>query len=252
MAWSIYKFGGSSLGGPGRLERVVQLVARAPRQLALVVSALGETTDWLLSAADAAAAADSPRVLSELTRIRTLAFETARQVLSEEELVPLGAAVEAVLAPLSQLLQGIRLTGECTPTARDVVLSAGERIASLVVSAALTARGYPALAVDASAFVVTDEVAGAATVDVEATRARLAPLALSWTTAIPVVTGFIGRSREGRVTTLGRNGSDYTATVLAQTLGAREVTVWTDVPGVMTADPALVSEAYTVPQLSYH
>jgi aspartokinase/homoserine dehydrogenase 1 len=252
VAWSVYKFGGSSLGGPGRLEGVVELVRKAPRPLALVVSALGETTDWLLSAADAAAAADGPRVLSELTRIRTLAFETGRQVLSEEEAVGLGDAVEAVLGPLTQLLHGIRLTGECTPAARDLVLAAGERISSEVVAAALKSRGQKALAVDASTFVVTDDVAGAATVDIEATRARLGPLALSWTSEIPVVTGFIGRSREGRVTTLGRNGSDYTATVLAQTLGAREVTVWTDVPGVMTADPRLVSEAYTVPQLSYH
>jgi aspartokinase/homoserine dehydrogenase 1 len=252
MPWSVYKFGGSSLGGPGRLHRVVELVAAAPRPLALVVSALGETTDWLLAAADAAAAADGPRVSSELARIRALALETAGQVLSEEALVPLRQAVEGVLGPLTQLLQGIRLTGECTPPARDVVLSAGERIASEVVAAALQSQGYQALAVDASTFVVTDDTAGAATVDVEATRARLAPLVASWASALPVVTGFIGRTPEGRLTTLGRNGSDYTATVLGQGLGASEVTVWTDVPGVMTADPRLVSEAYSVPQLSYH
>ncbi len=95
-------------------------------------------------------------------------------------------------------------------------------------------------------------MAGAATVDIEATRARLLPLAAGWGDTLPVVTGFIGRSKGGRVTTLGRNGSDYTATVLGQTLGAREVTVWTDVPGVMTADPLLVAEAYSVPHLSYH
>ncbi len=252
MPWHVYKFGGSSLGGPGRLLRVVELVASAPRPLALVVSALGDTTDWLLAAAAAAATGDEARGLAEIARIRTLASETARQALPEEALASLEAAVEGVLAPLAQLLQGIRLTGECTPSARDVVLSAGERIAAVVVASALCARGHPALAVNASAFVVTDETAGAATVDVEATRERLAPLALGWEGTIPVVTGFIGRSREGRVTTLGRNGSDYTATVLGQTLGAGEVTVWTDVPGVMTADPQLVAEAYSVPHLSYH
>jgi aspartokinase/homoserine dehydrogenase 1 len=252
MAWHVYKFGGSSLGGPGRLARVVDLVATAPRPLALVVSALGETTDWLLDAADAAVSGDEARVLAGLSRIRSLAFETARQVLSEGALAELGTAVEGVLGPLTQLLQGIRLTGECSPSARDVVLSAGERISSVVVAAALVSRGHKALGVDASSFVVTDETAGAATVDVDATRAKIAPLATAWADAIPVVTGFIGRSRDGKVTTLGRNGSDYTATVLGQTLGAREVTVWTDVPGVMTADPQLVSEAYSVPHLSYH
>lgn len=252
MTWYVYKFGGSSLGGPGRLLRVVELVAAAPRPLALVVSALGDTTDWLLAAAAAAAAGDEARALAELERIRGLAFETARQALPEAALVSLGEAVEGVLGPLTQLLQGIRLTGECTPNARDVVLSAGERIASVVVAAALQSKGQRAVAVDASAFVVTDETAGGATVDIEATQERLAPLALGWVDTLPVITGFIGRSKEGRVTTLGRNGSDYTATVLGQTLGAREVTVWTDVPGVMTADPAFVSEAYTVPHLSYH
>ncbi|MGO9065740.1 MAG: aspartate kinase, partial [Myxococcaceae bacterium] len=252
MSWHIYKFGGSSLGGFGRLLRVVELVASGPRPLALVVSALGDTTDFLLAAAAAAAAGDEAQALNEVARIRSLAVETAGQVLSETSLTALGRALEQVLGPLTQLLQGIRLTGECTANARDVVLSAGERIAAEVVAATLRTRGQSAIAVDASTFVVTDEAAGSATVDIEATRARLAPLTSAWEGTIPVVTGFIGRSREGRVTTLGRNGSDYTATVLGQTLGAREVTVWTDVPGVMTADPQLVAEAYSVPHLSYH
>ncbi len=252
MTWHVYKFGGSSLGGPGRLQRVAELVVAGPRPLALVVSALGDTTDWLLEAAAAAAAGDEVRVVAQLTRIRALALETARQVLPEETLGALEGTVERLLGPLTQLLQGIRLTGECTANARDVVLSAGERISAEVVAVTLQARGQPAVAVDASTFVVTDDTAGAATVDMEATRERLAPLAVGWGDTLPVVTGFIGRSSGGRVTTLGRNGSDYTATVLGQTLGAREVTVWTDVPGVMTADPQLVAEAYSVPHLSYH
>ncbi len=141
MTWHVYKFGGSSLGGPGRLQRVAELVVAGPRPLALVVSALGDTTDWLLAAAAAAAAGDEARVLTELTRIRALAFETARPVLSEESLVTLGVAVERVLGPLKQLLQGIRLTGECTANARDVVLAAGERISAEVVAVALAGSG---------------------------------------------------------------------------------------------------------------
>src|SRR5277367_1108055 len=112
MTWAVYKFGGSSLGGPGRLLRVVELVARGPRPLALVVSALGDTTDWLLAGAAAAAAGDEARVASELGRIRALALETARQALPEKALAGVSQAVEAVLGPLTQLLEGIRLTGE--------------------------------------------------------------------------------------------------------------------------------------------
>src|SRR5208282_4581325 len=140
MTWHVYKFGGSSLGGFERLLRVAELVATGPRPLALVESALGDTTDWLLEAAAAAAAGDGARVRDGLTRIRTLAFNTAGQVLSEESLGPLGAALERVLGPLTQLLEGIRLTGECTANARDIVLSAGERISAEVVAVMLKAR----------------------------------------------------------------------------------------------------------------
>ncbi len=249
--WCVYKFGGSSVGTPGRLPRVLSLISEAQRPLAVVVSALGDTTDWLISAANAAARGDAAGSGSELARVRSLARSIASTVLEGAVLTAHEKTVEQLLAPIERLLTGVELTRECTPATLDEVLSVGERISSELVARALTARGIPALAVDARTFLVTDETAGSARVDIEASRARLTPLLPGWEGKVPVITGFIARSHQGRTTTLGRNGSDYTATLLSWLLGARQVTVWTDVPGVMTADPALVSDAYPVPRMTY-
>ncbi|WP_257456402.1 bifunctional aspartate kinase/homoserine dehydrogenase I [Archangium lipolyticum] len=249
--WRVYKFGGSSLGTPGRLPRVLSLITEAHRPLAVVVSALGDTTDWLISAAQAAARGDTAGTDADLARVRSLARSIAGTVLEGSVLSAQDLTVEQLLAPIERLLTGVGLTRECTPATLDEVVSVGERISSELVARALTARGVPAQAVDARTFFVTDETAGAARVDIEASRAKLASLAPGWKGVVPVITGFIARSHQGRTTTLGRNGSDYTATLLSWLLGARQVTVWTDVPGVMTADPALVGDAYPVPRMTY-
>ncbi|QRK04534.1 bifunctional aspartate kinase/homoserine dehydrogenase I [Archangium violaceum] len=250
-AWRVYKFGGSSLGTPGRLPRVLSLITDAQRPLAVVVSALGDTTDWLISAARAAASGDTAGTSVELTRVRNLARSIASTVLEGPALSAHEATVEQLLAPIERLLTGVELTRECTPATLDEVMSVGERISSELVARALTTRGVPARAVDARTFLVTDETAGSARVDIDASRAKLSPLVSGWEGVVPVITGFIARSHQGRTTTLGRNGSDYTATLLSWLLGAPQVTVWTDVPGVMTADPALVRDAYPVPRMTY-
>ncbi|XXF77029.1 bifunctional aspartate kinase/homoserine dehydrogenase I [Myxococcaceae bacterium GXIMD 01537] len=249
--WQLYKFGGSSIGAPGRLPRVLSLVTDAQRPLAVVVSAPGDTTDWLIAAARAAEAGDAVAARAQIARVLQLARTIAGTVLSGPVLSEFEATAEQLLASTEKLLVGVGLLRECTPATLDEVVSVGERISSELVSRALGARGVPSFAVDARTFLVTDETAGAARVDLGASRAALSALLPSWEGRVPVITGFIARSRAGRTTTLGRNGSDYTATLLAQLLGARQVTVWTDVPGVMTADPALVSDAYPVPRMSY-
>ncbi|MCA2980028.1 MAG: aspartate kinase [Myxococcaceae bacterium] len=251
--WQVYKFGGSSLGTPGRLPQVLDLVAKgtaeAPR-LALVVSALGDTTDWLISAARRAAAADTAGADADLTRVHFLAVSTARQVLAGAALAAFEDEAARVLTPVRRLVEGIGLVREVTPRSLDEVMSVGERISVALVARALGARGLEATAVDARDVVVTDDTPQQAVVDVAATQARLGVAARGWQ-GVPVITGFLGRSTTGHTTTLGRNGSDYTASLVAQALGARHVTVWTDVPGVFTADPALVNEAYPVTKLTW-
>ncbi len=254
MSWQVYKFGGSSLGTPGRLVQVLDLVTRGVKagpRLALVVSALGDTTDWLIAASKRAAEGDTSGADAELTRVHFLAVSTARQVLAGAALTSFEDDTARLLAPVRRLIEGIGLVREQTPRALDEVMSVGERLSVALVARALTARGLEALAVDARDFVVTDETPQQATVDVTEAGRRLNALQPTWGTAVPVITGFLGRSPSGRTTTLGRNGSDYTASLVAQGLGAKQVTVWTDVPGVFTADPALVSEAYPVTKLTW-
>lgn len=250
-SWQIYKFGGSSLGTPGRLPRVLELIARGPRPLAVVVSALGDTTDWLILAARSAADGEITQARGELARVRELAVSTARPVLTAHGLRAFKADLDAVLTPVERTLSGIELTRECSPRSLDAVISAGERISIALVSRALTELGAPSVPVDARDFMVTDATFGSAAVDVAATREKFSTFLPAWSGVVPLISGFIGRTRDGHTTTLGRNGSDYTATLLASLFRAEAVTVWTDVLGVMTADPNLVREAAPVDRLSY-
>jgi bifunctional aspartokinase / homoserine dehydrogenase 1 len=249
--WQVYKFGGSSLGTPGRLPRVLELIAAAPKPLAIVVSALGDTTDWLLLAARSAADGEITQARAELGRVRELATATARPVLTAHGLRAFKAELEQVLTPVERMLSGIELTRECSPRSLDAVIHAGECISIALVATALREAGVPAAAVDARDFVVTDANFGAAAVEPELTAQKFTAVRPRWEGVVPVVAGFIGRTRDGQTTTLGRNGSDYTATLLAALLRAEAVTVWTDVLGVMTADPNLVREASPVDRLSY-
>ena len=257
----VLKFGGSSVGAAERLVRVTDLVATeaALGPLAIVVSAMGDTTDWLLEAAHAAARGDSEAAHATVDRIGRLALEASDAALQELlRRSPDAAAnpelpvrIQAHLAPLRQVLAGLALLRQATAQSLDLVMSFGERISSLLLADLLTARGLPALAVDARTWLVTDDRFGGAHVDLAASRDNLAGVAEQAGDRIAVHTGFLGATADGRTTTLGRNGSDYTAALLANLLGAAEVQIWTDVPGVMTGDPAILRDAYPIAHMSY-
>ncbi len=249
--WQVFKFGGTSVGTAGRLPKVLELIGAAPRPLALVVSAPGDTTDWLILAAKSAAAGNISQARRELAQVRELATAIGRTVLNSQGQKGLKHDLDDILTPVERLLSGIELTRECSPRTLDSVISVGERISVALLARALTQRDVPAIPVDARDFVVTDATYGAATVDKAETRKKFATASAKWTGHVPIITGFTGRTPDGDTTTLGRNGSDYTATLVAGLLKASAVTVWTDVLGVMTADPALVREATPVDRLSY-
>lgn len=249
--WQVYKFGGTSVGTTGRLPKVLELIVAAPRPLALVVSAPGDSTDWLILAAKSAADGNISQARRELAQVRELATTIARTVLNSQGQKGLKHDLDDILTPVERLLSGIELTRECSPRTLDSVISVGERISVALLARALTQRDVPAIPVDARDFVVTDATFGAATVDKAETKKKFAAASAKWAGHVPIVTGFIGRTPDGQTTTLGRNGSDYTATLVAGLLKASAVTVWTDVLGVMTADPALVREATPVDRLSY-
>ncbi len=260
--YRVMKFGGSSVGSPERLQLATDLIAKHHSQgpLAVVVSAMGETTDWLIEAARLAALGQGEPAKAIAQRVGDLARANARQVF--EALSSRGAPtassidrieqlVEGMVSPLKVLLEAIGCVKEQTKQMLDSVLSFGEGLCAPILTELLRARGLPALFVDSRDWTRTDDRFGDALVDWEATRARIAELQPGWRGRIVVTTGFLGQTRDGRTTTLGRNGSDYTATLLARGLAANEVNFWTDVPGVMTADPALVEDAFPLTRLSY-
>lgn len=261
-AYRVMKFGGSSVGNPRSLSKIINTISveRERGSLAVVVSAMGDTTDWLIEAMDHAAAGSLSEAEKIVDRIGDLATSTALMILREVDssdkalaaISQISGTVRELLAPLRQILLGVSLLRERTAQSLDLVMSFGERLSATVITALLQAHGLHAIYLDARTWTVTDRTFGQAKVDRDASQQRLDLLKAQWPAGvIPVCTGFLGSSPEGLTTTLGRNGSDYTATLLASALGASEVIISTDVAGVMTADPRIVQDAYPVPSLTY-
>jgi aspartate kinase len=252
----VMKFGGTSVGDAACIARTAQIVAGAAREndCIVVVSAMSGVTNRLIEAAKRAGAGDGKEGTAVLDVIRKQ-HELAMTSLVREE----GARravlqrMEEVLAEGLRLCEGTALLKELTPRTLDAISSLGERLSAPMVAGGLRELGLLSEAVEATELIVTDAFHGGAEPQMELTRerseARLRPLLERG--IVPVVTGFIGATPEGRLTTLGRGGSDYSATILGGAMNADEVIIWTDVDGVLTADPRLVAEARTIPVISY-
>jgi len=234
------KFGGTSLGNRERIETVVALIeGQLSRQPAVVCSAHAGMTDLLLAGARAAAAGEP-----DLEPIRAREYEILDGLGLGRELV------EADLERLDQMFRGLALLGELTLRSLDQVAAFGERMSVKAIAGLLEQRGIRATPVEADeAGLLTNGRYGRASPQPES-YARLRT-ALAQVEGVPVITGFIGRNAEGHVTTLGRSGSDYTATIVGHALDAEEVEIWTDVSGVLTADPRIVPTARPVERLTY-
>ncbi|MFI5349207.1 MAG: aspartate kinase [Elusimicrobiota bacterium] len=237
----VMKFGGSSVAGAEKIARVAGVVrGRLARKPVLVVSAFRGTTDDLLELARESLTGNTTRLEAISKRHREAAAELGA------DFKPL----EPLLEELAALARGISLLKELTPRTLDRVASFGERISARLIAAAFTKAGIPARAVDAfEAGLVTDERFGGAAPLPEAEGAL--KKYFSGVKELPVVTGFIGRTQAGEITTLGRNGSDYSATILGAALGAEEIEIWSDTDGIMTADPRLVPTAQPLNMLSF-
>ncbi len=249
----VAKFGGTSVGTPERVRRVVALVAAAApgHRRVVVVSAFGGVTDRLLAAIEAARerTGEHGAILAELRQRHAEALDALAPA---AERARLGADLDALFGGVRELLDGVYLLRACDRRFQDAIVSAGERASGPLVAAAFRAAGHDAVALDAREVIRTDDAFGEAAVDFEATarliRERFAAIPEG---TLAVVTGFIATTPEGVTTTLGRSGSDYTATILAGALDAVECVIWTDVDGVLSADPRVVPEAFSLPRLSY-
>jgi bifunctional aspartokinase / homoserine dehydrogenase 1 len=252
----VMKFGGTSVGDASCMARTAQIIAEGARGGACiaVVSAMSGVTNRLIEAAKQAGAGENGQgtaVLDALRRQHKNALEslvrdaTRRKSIAEE--------IEEVFSEGSRLFEGTALLRELTPRTLDAISSLGERLSAPLVAGALRELGFESEAVDATEVIITDAFHGGAEPLMDRTReeceVRLRPLVEQG--IVPVVTGFIGATTEGKLTTLGRGGSDYSATILGAAMKADEVIIWTDVDGVLTADPRLVPEARTIPVISY-
>lgn len=253
----VMKFGGTSVGSVSALQNLVNIVRRSyeqKHQVVLVVSAMSGVTDMLLNAAHQAEAGDETAAHTARVKISQKHAEATLHFLgSTPEQKAVMAEINSLLDEFESLCHGIRVLGELTPRALDVIGGLGERLSAPQVAAILNKAGLPAQAVAATELIVTDNRFGGAVPIVEATAAKTKAGLLPIIAAgkIPVVTGFIGATEDGIPTTLGRGGSDYSGTILGRALEADEVWIWTDVNGVMTTDPRIVPEAHPIAHLSY-
>ncbi|HPC82120.1 MAG TPA: aspartate kinase [Thermoanaerobaculaceae bacterium] len=242
----ILKFGGTSVADPPSLGRAARIVtqAAATERVVVVASAQAGVTDALVAAADRG---ETRNLVASLEQ-RHLA---CLQALGGPAVARAAQAVKPWLGRLADLLAQ-QPAPEARPAWRDAVLATGERLSVPVVAAALGTAGLPAVACDAAGLVVTDESFGEAAVDHRATAHRMARwLARIPPGVVPVVTGFVGGTPDGRTTTLGRGGSDYSAAVLGAAGKASRIEIWTDVPGVMSAPPRTVPDAVPLPALTF-
>jgi bifunctional aspartokinase / homoserine dehydrogenase 1 len=252
----VLKFGGTSVGDASCILRVVEIIRAATQEsdLAVVVSAIGGVTNQLVEASAQAELGNEEAVAEILQQLRRrhecVLVETLESPGERESTIN---KIDRLFKEADLLCTGTMLLRQLAPRVRDAISSLGERLSVLLVAAALRERGVAAQAIDAMELIVTDSTHGAAEPQFELTRkrceARLRPQLEQG--SVPVITGFIGATPEGVLTTLGRGGSDYSATILAAALQAKEVVIWTDVDGLLTADPRIVPDARTLAEVSY-
>jgi len=253
----VMKFGGTSVGDAARIDELGRIVERSlkeDKQIIVVVSAMSGVTNSLIASARAAAQGQESVYTSARSSLIYKHHEVVQKLIkNEKRKSQVLAEVDALLENFGKLCYGISILGEISERSLDAISSLGERLSARIVAASLQERGLQSVHIDATDLIITDDNFGDATPDLEETtrrvEQRLLPLLADG--VIPVVTGFIGATGSGITTTLGRGGSDYSAGILGACLNADEVWIWTDVDGVMTADPGLVPCARTLPEITY-
>jgi len=249
----VMKFGGTSVESAAAIERVARIVhQRQERHPVVVVSAMGKTTNKLLAIAAAAIEGKREEYIRQLHDLRDYHSREARQVVPLAERASLDRFLDEHFQELTELVKGLAVLGELTPRSVDAISSYGERLSSFVVTQAFRHFGMPAVHLDSRDVMITDKRHTQAAPDFPETYRRLEetvpPLAR---TAVVVMGGFIAASRDGVTTTLGRGGSDFTAAIVGAGIGAEEIQIWTDVDGMLTADPTILPGGHRVKTISF-
>lgn len=248
------KFGGTSVGDAQAIERVAAIVrGRLAQHPIVVVSAMARVTDQLLKMARSAGEGDRKAALTLARELRERHYNTAGELLGTALFTQFHSDLGNEFEELEELLRGISAVGELTPRTTDHVASFGEVLSSKLVTAAFSAHGIDACLVDSRTCIVTNETFTRAAPLFEETnvklRAALQPLVDQ--NRVPVMGGFIGSTRSGITTTIGRGGSDFSASIIGAGIGAAKIEIWTDVDGMMTTDPNLCPDAHRIKVISF-
>jgi aspartate kinase len=249
----VMKFGGTSVESATAIERVAAIVhARAARRPVVVVSAMGKTTNKLLAIANAAIGGNRADYLAQIHDLRDFHSREARLVVPLSERADLDRTLDEHFQELTELAKGLAVLGELTPRSIDAISSYGERLSSYIVTLAFAHFGMKSVHVDARRVIVTDHRHTQAAPLFAQTYNQLAavipPLAKE---GVVVMGGFIGATAKGVTTTLGRGGSDFTASIVGAGIGAEEIQIWTDVDGMLTADPTILPGGHRVKIISF-
>ncbi len=241
----VLKFGGTSVGSAENIQKVKDILIGQDDDVIVVVSALGGITDMILSAAKMAAIGTG-YFQAELTEINTRHFEVIEKLFSGAKQTEIKEKTQVLLDELGRIVHGVSLIGELTPKTLDKIGGFGERLSSLIIAEFIPSAKW----FDSSKLILTNSDFGKAIVNFEITNQQIQS-AFENFSGIALVPGFISSNELGEYTTLGRGGSDYTGAIFAAAMDVSSLEIWTDVNGFMTADPRVISKAYTIKELSY-
>jgi aspartate kinase len=257
----VMKFGGTSVKDPAAITRLAGIVrtARAAAPVSggqgpvVVVSALSKVTDQLVAITEHALGGETAAISVVIDKLRERHVETAAMVKDDKRRAALVTALEADLNELTSLTHALDVVRDVSPRLQDAIAAIGELLSSRIVAAALEDAGLPTTWVDARRVLMTDSSTPAAPL-MDETRARCRELLVPLVAAgrIPILGGFIGSTTAGVTTTLGRGGSDYSASIFGVGVRASEIQIWTDVDGMLTADPRVIDNVRPVPKLSFN
>ncbi len=247
----VLKFGGSSVANAERITNIIKIALEKRKEtpVAVVVSAFSGITDSLIEMANLAVN-QNHKYLEIFEEIKNRHLKTAEELISKERINHVQNVIKITLQELEDLLHGISLIKELSPKSLDFIMSFGERLSAYIISEAVSTYGTTAEFLDARTLVKTNNDFGSAKVDFEETNGNIQKY-FGEHRALQIITGFIGSTKENETTTLGRGGSDYSASIFGAALHGEEIEIWTDVNGVMTADPRKVKKAFSLKSLTY-
>lgn len=247
----VLKFGGTSVESPTNIKKVIEIVRDKINDdnVLTVVSAFGGVTNAIIECGKLALAKDLKYEII-VSEIETRHIETARQLINNGKLKEIITEIKTLASELKNICHGISLLNEISTKTNDYLLSFGERLSAIIITQAFNSSGIETIHIDSRDLIVTDENFGNAKVDLDLSYSIIREKLIGLGKNV-IINGFIALSSKKRITTLGRGGSDYTAAIIAAAIDANLLEIWTDVNGVMTANPNLVSSAYTLERLSY-